>query len=150
VTVPWGDVASAFHTTGIGDIETYMAMPVEQIEAIRKARPILKLLSFPPVRYLLGLAIRRRVTGPTLEERQTLRGSLWGRVSDDAGRWVEATLQTPEPYRLTVVTALESVERVLDLSVPRGFSTPAQAFGRNFILDIPDTSCSLLPAESSP
>ena len=140
VLVPWGDVASAYYTTGIGNIETYMAMPAQQIEQLRRAGPLLSLAGRWPIRPLLSRMIRRRMPGPSLEDRQTLRGSLWARMSDDAGRAVEATLETPEPYQTTVLTALACVERLLvDRSVRAGFSTPAQTFGAEFILAIPGT-----------
>ena len=52
VLVPWGDVASAYYTTGIGNIETYMAMPAQQIEQLRRAGPLLSLAGRWPIRPL--------------------------------------------------------------------------------------------------
>ena len=69
----------------------------------------------------------------TEEELEKSRASLWGRVVDPAGRSLEATLETPGGYRLTVLCALAVVERVLDGLAPPGFSTPSRAFTKDLI-----------------
>ena len=40
---------------------------------------------------------------------------------------------TPEGYRLTAATAVESMRRVLDGEVPPGTQTPSSAFGPGYI-----------------
>ncbi len=138
VTIPWGDVASAWYTTGIPNIEVYMSMPREWIDQLRAARGLVWLLGIWPVGAMISHAIGRRVAGPTEQQRQSGWASFWGRASDDQGGAVEATLETPEGYHLTVATALAAMDRVLGRATPAGFSTPAQAFGHDFILDIPN------------
>ena len=54
-------------------------------------------------------------------------------MTDNEGRIAEATLVTPEGYSLTVQTALEIVRRTLAGEIDPGFSTPAKAFGGEFI-----------------
>ena len=49
------------------------------------------------------------------------------------GRSRTGTLDGPEGYNLTVVTALECMRRVVAGEVPPGFTTPARAFGSGFI-----------------
>jgi short subunit dehydrogenase-like uncharacterized protein len=139
MTAPWGDVASAWYTTGIGNIEVYMATLPEQIKQLRRLRWIFPLLGFTPLRAVLGRLIRRYVVGPGHEQRASGQSAFWGRVCDADGNSAEATLQTPNGYRLTVATALASLQRVLQGTAPVGFTTPAQAFGANFILSIPET-----------
>jgi short subunit dehydrogenase-like uncharacterized protein len=60
---------------------------------------------------------------------------LWGRATDATGRSVEGTLVTPEGYRLTAETAVESARRVSAGAVPPGFHTPSLAFGANYIAE---------------
>jgi short subunit dehydrogenase-like uncharacterized protein len=139
VTIPWGDVASAFHTTGIPNIEVYSALPRGQIRALRCLRWGLPALGLPPVRWLLGRAIRRWLAGPSAEHRRTAHASLWGRVENGEGRAVEATLRTPEGYRLTADAAIECTRRVLGGSIAPGFATPARAFGPELILALDET-----------
>ncbi|MFH1264937.1 MAG: saccharopine dehydrogenase NADP-binding domain-containing protein [Planctomycetota bacterium] len=140
VTIPWGDVASAWHSTGIPNIEVYLAMPPGQIRALRLARPMLPLLRLPLPQSLLRAGLRRFLADPSAGKKgDAHRGSFWGRVQDAKGNFAEATLQTPDAYRLTALTALASLEKVLAQEAPPGFSTPSQAFGPEFILTIPDT-----------
>jgi short subunit dehydrogenase-like uncharacterized protein len=45
-----------------------------------------------------------------------------------------ARLRGPQAYRWTALTAVAAVERVIAGDVPRGFKTPAGAFGPDFVL----------------
>jgi short subunit dehydrogenase-like uncharacterized protein len=139
VTVPWGDVASAFYSTGIPNIEVYLAVSPRQVRWLRRLRRLLPLVRLPLPQGLLRWGVRRFIAGPSAEERRTGRGSFWGRVSDAQGRSVEATLITPSGYELTVWTALACLEKVLAGAAPPGFTTPSKAFGPEFILTVPGT-----------
>ena len=61
---------------------------------------------------------------------------LWGKATD-GDRSVEATLETPEGYALTVLSAIAATERVGRGDVKPGAWTPAQAFGSGFISELP-------------
>jgi short subunit dehydrogenase-like uncharacterized protein len=139
VTIPWGDVASAYYSTGIGNIEVYTVMPSAQIAWLRRLRFVLPLLGFRPLQSLAKNWAQRNIKGPSDEERETARSSFWGRVSDDQGKSASATLETVSGYKLTAITAVMALERVLAKQAPKGFSTASQAFGRQFIMEVPDT-----------
>jgi short subunit dehydrogenase-like uncharacterized protein len=139
VTIPWGDVASAWYTTGIPNIEVYAALQERQISLMRRLRPLTGLLRVPGLRSLLGRVVQKFLAGRTMGEIDSGRASLWGRASDGGNRAIEATLETPEGYRLTVLTALAAVEQLVSRGVAPGFWTPARAFGSQFVLSIPDT-----------
>jgi short subunit dehydrogenase-like uncharacterized protein len=143
VMVPWGDVASAWHTTGIPNVEVYLAMAPAQIRRLRGLGQLLPLLQPRGVQEVLRACIDRWVRGPAEEQVLQTRGSFWGCVADAHGRSVEGTLETPGGYPLTVATALASLERILAGEVLPGFSTPAKAFGAEFILTVPETSLRL-------
>jgi short subunit dehydrogenase-like uncharacterized protein len=133
MTIPWGDVSTAFHSTGIPDIEVYMATPPRLARALRLVNPFAGLLGKPFVQRRLKAAVDRRFTGP--DEAARARGfcQLWGAASSPAGQRVEATLSTPEGYTLTAATALEATRRVARGDVPPGAHTPSTAFGADFI-----------------
>jgi short subunit dehydrogenase-like uncharacterized protein len=139
MTIPWGDVVTAYHTTGIPNIEVYNAMPGLDPEKVRPAEKALRLLRFGPVRAVVRWITRGHFRGPSESERNSGRVEFWGRVADDAGQVVEATLETPEAYHLTVRTALEAAMQVLAGAAPPGFCTPAAAFGAEWILDFDGT-----------
>ena len=65
VTIPWGDVASAYYSTGIPNIEVYMAMPPGQIRQLRRWRWLLPLLTLGPLQRFARRRIERTVKGPS-------------------------------------------------------------------------------------
>ena len=140
VTIPWGDLSTAYRSTGIPNIETYMAMAPAHVSALRWARPLLPVAGFPPLQALLGAWVTKGVTGPTPEERARERSLLWGRVEDRQGRAVEGTVETLEGYTLTAETAALAAERVLRGGVKPGAWTPSRAFGPRFIEAVRDTT----------
>lgn len=135
VTIPWGDVSTAFHSTGIPDVEVYMASPAETRMMLKFARVAGPLLGTAPLQRLLKAAIRRAPRGPSADERTTKRSSLWGEARDGA-RTVVSRLDAPESYALTVQTALAAVGKVRAGGARPGFQTPSLAFGKDFILEI--------------
>jgi len=134
-SIPWGDVATAFHSTGIPNIVVYTAMPPRQIATLKLARALVSLARLRPVRQLLARRIERSAPGPDEAARRTAQMQLWGRVSDAEGRSAEGTLVTPEGYRLTAETAVESARRVAAGEVQPGFRTPSLAFGAGYITE---------------
>ncbi|MDP9121079.1 MAG: saccharopine dehydrogenase, partial [Acidobacteriota bacterium] len=137
MTIPWGDVATAYHTTGIPDIRVYIATPPRAIQRARHLRPLLPLAGLTPVKRLLQRAVGLREKGPSEELRASGRVHLWGEVKNAAGQWATATLETPEAYRLTAVAAVTSVEWILAGKVPPGSWTPGRAFGPHFVAELP-------------
>lgn len=135
VCIPWGDVSTAYHSTGIGNIEVYMAMPPRMIRMAKMGRYFKGVLGNEHVQSFLKKRIDARVTGPSEQERRSGRSQLWGRVANAAGRSVEATLETPEGYHLTMLTGVESAHRVARGDVSAGAHTPSSAFGPDFILE---------------
>jgi short subunit dehydrogenase-like uncharacterized protein len=136
VTIPWGDVSTAYHSTGIPNVEVYMAAPLRLRLAARASRHLGWLLGSRPVQGLLRRRIRAGPRGPTEGERARGRSYLWGEAADGAGRRAVSRLQGPEGYTLTVRAALAAVERVLAGDAPPGFQTPSAAYGPDFVLGL--------------
>lgn len=134
VSIPWGDVVTAWYTTGIPDIEVYMAMPAPVIQRLRRTRPLVSLLKLAPLRRLAAARARRRPPGPSTEKLARGETRLWGQVRDGQGNVAASRLRGPQAYRWTVITALAAVERVAAGGVRTGFTTPAGAFGPDFVL----------------
>ncbi|HTS02759.1 MAG TPA: saccharopine dehydrogenase NADP-binding domain-containing protein [Thermoanaerobaculia bacterium] len=132
MTIPWGDLATAFRSTGIPDIEVYMAVSPSAVASARRTRRLAPLLGLGPVQSFLKARAEKTVRGPTAEERERERSYLWGRVTRGETA-VTGTLETLEGYALTAETAVAIARRVLGGEVPPGVHTPSQAFGARFI-----------------
>jgi short subunit dehydrogenase-like uncharacterized protein len=137
VTIPWGDVATAYHTTGIPNIRVYTGMPPSQIRRMRLFRPLLPLTGLKTVKQFLARRVDRQEPGPGPEARATARTYLWGEVRDAAGTCLTTTLETPEAYAFTAVSAVSAVERALAGAVSPGAWTPTRAFGPDFVTGLP-------------
>lgn len=136
MAIPWGDVSTAWHTTGIPNIETFMAVPTAAVWAARAGNYLGGLLRNPLAKRFLQGQIRRRVTGPDERTRQTARSLVWGRVRNAAGQTAEARLSGPEVYTLTALAALTITQRVLNGEAQAGYQTPAGLFGADLVLEI--------------
>ncbi|AGB33054.1 saccharopine dehydrogenase [Natrinema pellirubrum DSM 15624] len=152
VTIPWGDVVTAAHSTGIESIEVYAAAPSWADRALSAVDSLGWLLERGPAERVLKRLIDARLEGP--DDRQLATGSavVWGEVTDEAtGRRARARLRTPNPYALTAESAVAAAQRILEGGrVPAGFQTPASAFGSEFVLELSATERELVeaPAES--
>jgi short subunit dehydrogenase-like uncharacterized protein len=145
VTIPWGDVSTAFYSTGIPNVEVYTAVPWTLRAGMKLSRPFARLLASGPVqRFLLG-RVRSGAPGPSAETRARSRAVLLGEVTDESGGRAAARLRTPDGYTLTVLTALAIVERVLRGDAPSGFQTPALAYGPDFVLGLEGVTREDLP-----
>lgn len=133
VAIPWGDLSTAYRSTGIGEITTYMAQPALAIAGTRLANLAAPLLSLGPVQRRLTRWIERNVSGPSESTRARARVHVWGRVEDPWGVALEGCVTTPEAYRFTADAALTCLERVRAGDAPPGAQTPSLAFGPEFV-----------------
>lgn len=138
VTIPWGDVYTAYVTTGIPDIEVYMSAPPRAVKRLQRLRYIRYLLKLPPVRAWLQRRAGARTRGPDEGTRSTTHCYIYGEVGDGQGGSARGHMVTPNGYTMTVNAALGVVERVLGEGVPGGYYTPALLMGADFAASLPD------------
>lgn len=134
VTIPWGDVATAYYSTGIPNIEVYTVAPPSALKAMKLSRYLGPLLETKPVQKFLQSRIPPG--GPSDKERARGRTLLWGEASDEDGNRLEARLQCPEGYTMTALAALLITEKILSGNFTPGFQTPAKAYGADLALEI--------------
>jgi short subunit dehydrogenase-like uncharacterized protein len=137
--IPWGDVATAWHTTGIPDIEVLQSTPPRAARIQGILGRLAPLLTIGPVRRVAEWLIDRRVAGPDADTRASEHALVWGEARTEDGERVVSRLRCPEAYATTVETALNAAERVLDGGIGAGFDTPGGAFGPEFILAVAGT-----------
>jgi len=136
VSIPWGDISTAYTSTGIENITVYMAMTKQAISMLRLsnlANPILRLNS---VRGFMKKRIEKKPSGPDREKREDGRSLFWGRVQNKKGEFSEARMIAPEGYTLTAQTSLLIAEKVLNGNFKPGYQSPATAYGKDLILQI--------------
>jgi short subunit dehydrogenase-like uncharacterized protein len=136
VSIPWGDLVTAYRSTGIPNIEVYAAAPFTRRLGLRATRYLGGLLGWGPVQRFLKGRILAGPPGPTDAERASGASRFWAEVTDSAGGRAAARLRGPEAYTLTALTALSIVDRVLAGDAPPGYQTPATAYGADLILSV--------------
>lgn len=145
MTIPWGDISTAYVTTGIPNIDTFIpakpiAIPFVKLSGLFKA-----FFKLAPVQNYLKNQIEKKVIGPDTEARRKARTWVWGEVKNAAGEVKQAYVETPNGYDVTVYGPLAIVEK-LAASQPEansdkmGSITPALLMGSDFISQLPETS----------
>lgn len=136
VTIPWGDVSTAWYSTHIPNIRVYSVVNEKVLKMMKTSRYLGWLLKADPVQRQLRSRINRLVTGPSEEQRNHGKSHIWGQVRNGAGEIVTARMQTPEGYQLTALTAVLAAEKLDKVRIRAGFHTPSTAFGADFILEV--------------
>ncbi len=136
VTIPWGDVSTAYYSTQIPNIEVYMGVHDRQLAAMKNGRYMQWFVRIPPVMAFLKKRIEKHVPGPNAEQRAKGRTELWGEVTNDRGEKKSLRMKTPEGYQLTADSAVRAVERLLGGPPRAGALTPSMAFGKDFVKEL--------------
>ncbi|HWS25078.1 MAG TPA: saccharopine dehydrogenase NADP-binding domain-containing protein [Xanthomonadales bacterium] len=134
VTIPWGDVYTAFVSTGIPNIEVYMALPPRTIAGMRRLRWLTPLLGLAPVQWFLKRRVEANISGPSESRRDDSRSYVYGEVRNPRGDVRAATLTTPNGYALTAQAALKITHFLAtDRGSHAGFYTPSLLMGADFV-----------------
>ncbi len=138
ILIPWGDLSTAYHSTGISEIEVYMAVPRGTSVLMKIARLLRPLFRTGFMKSMLRKRAGKRGSGPTAEQRQNGSSHIIVEVMDLAAKRT-FRYSGPDGYTLTARTAAESAKRVLAGEVSPGFNTPSVAFGSSYILEFEGT-----------
>ncbi len=140
VTIPWGDVSTAFYSTAIPNIQVFIALPLGARLGLFASRFIRPVLAMGFVKKQLQAKIDAAPRGPTPAQRARSRSYLWGEVTDAAGQKRVSRLQAPDGYTLTAVAGVAIAQAALAGKLAPGFQTPAKALGADFVLTLPDVT----------
>lgn len=134
--IPWGDISTAWRSTGIPNIEVYTGATDSMIANARRSRYFNWLLRMRWVKNIMLRQIDKKPAGPSDEKRESGRSFLWGKVTDAAGKSCSSTLETLSGYSLTAKTSVLIAEKILKGNFKPGYQTPAMAYGADLILEI--------------
>jgi saccharopine dehydrogenase (NAD+, L-lysine-forming) len=137
--IRWGDLVTAYRSTGIPNITTYTVVP-----GGGRGASLSSLLSWAPVKSLAASLTRLRVTGPSPATRARTRSEVWGEVRDDEGHAAQGVLVGPNAYDLTADSVVRSVMGVLAGGVTPGAHTPSSAFGAGYAATLDGVTLNLI------
>ncbi len=139
MTIPWGDISTAYTTTGIANIETYTGMAPNVFRILKFQWAFNWLLRTNFVRNIIKKKIKAKPAGPSDEQRQKSSSMVWGEVSNMAGKTVTACIRCFDGYTLTAHSSLLISKKILEGNYKPGYQTPAGCYGENLIMEIPTT-----------
>lgn len=139
VTIPWGDVSTAFHSTGIPNIEVYIPISPKGAKNMRKMNWFRWLVKLKFVQNKMKQQVSKSAKGPNELQREKLRTFLWGEVTNAAGDKITGRIETCNGYQLTYIAAVEVAEFLLNNQVDGGAYTPSKLIDNQLIFKIPTT-----------
>ncbi len=137
MTIPWGDVSTAYYTTGIPNIEVYTAVHPKTHSRLKYQKYFNWFLRLPVVRKRAQDKIRRGAAGPSPEEREAARSYIWGEARAASGQKVSGRAVVPEGYTLTAATSLLIAGKAVAGDFKAGFQTPAGCYGPQLMSEVP-------------
>lgn len=138
VTIPWGDVATAFYSTGIGNIRVYAPASPNSVKRMQRLNWVRPLLHIGPLRRFLEERAAMNSRGADAEELAQGRTHVWGEACGEDGKCIVATLETPNGYALTRDSALAAMRRLTGQPpAGGGCFTPSLLFGTRFVETLP-------------
>jgi short subunit dehydrogenase-like uncharacterized protein len=146
MSIPWGDVSTAYSTTGIPNITTYTRASPGTFKMLRWQKMFNWFLRLGPVKNFYKKKIKQQPAGPSDEMRAKAVSLIWAQGTNASGKTFTAQLQAPEGYTLTAITSLIITKKVLDGNVTPGYHTPAGLYGADLILEVPQTTRSVVSA----
>lgn len=137
MTIPWGDVSTAFHTTGIPNIEVYIPANTGMIFGARVSRFVRPLLALPSVQAYLKARIEKTVKGPAEATRSRQPTFVWGEARNARGEIKTARVRTDNVYSLTITGALAVADHLMNHTPAGGAYTPAKLVGADLVTRLP-------------
>jgi short subunit dehydrogenase-like uncharacterized protein len=138
--IQWGDISTAWRSTGIPTIEVFAGANEKSVRGLRMSNYFGWLLRKRWMKNFLLKQIDKGKAGPSekhlREGKCYLRGTAW----DEAGNIRTSLLNGPNAYLLTAKTAVLIAEKVMTGKFGAGYKTPAMQYGADFILEISGTT----------
>lgn len=136
MSIPWGDISTAYFSTGIPNIETYTGIN-KATWLFLKAQGLFNwLLRTKFIHAIIRGIINSKSAGPDDKKRNKAISLIWGRVTNPHGQSLSARMHCPEAYSLTAHTVLLISKKILEGNFKPGYQTPASAYGEDLIMEI--------------
>jgi short subunit dehydrogenase-like uncharacterized protein len=140
MAIPWGDVSTAFHSTGIPNVEVFIPASTGMVMGARLARHLRPLMANATVQKALQALLARTIKGPDEAKRSGQHTHVWDEARNARGDVVTARVRTANVYSLTVVGAWAVIEHVLQHPPAGGVYTPSRLVGPDLVTRLPGSS----------
>ncbi len=139
MSIPWGDVSTAYTTTCIPNIEAYTGIAPKVYRMLKFQWAFNWLLRTNFVRNFIKKKIKSRPPGPSNEQRKKSSSLVWGEVSNAEGKIITTAISCLDGYTLTAHSSLLITKKILEGNLKLGYQTPAGCYGENLIMEVQGT-----------
>ena len=133
MTIPWGDVSTAYYTTGVPNIEVYIPASPKLVKSLKRLNWFRWALGFGFVQNFMSKKIDKQPAGPEQKERDKNATWVWGEISNAQGETIVLREKVLNGYTLTARGAVELAIYVLRNQLKPGFYTPSRLYGAKLI-----------------
>lgn len=140
-TIAWGDTASAYHSTGIPNIEVYAAVTKSDWLTIKLLNAFSFIFKSKAIQSLLNTALDKFMTGPDERTREQGLSYLFAEGTNPSKQKVRVYMTAPTAYKITYLGAVQAIKYILENPTKQGgYYTPAQLLGIDTITQIEGVS----------
>ncbi len=139
MSIPWGDVFTAYYTTGIPNIQVYTAIKPGIYKMMKLQASFNWLLKMEWMKNIIRKKIKSRAAGPSDEMRSKAKSFIWGEVRNEREEAVSDHFTCADGYTLTAHSCLVIAKKVLQENFKPGYQTPAACYGEELVKEIPGT-----------
>ena len=139
MSIPWGDVSTAYYTTGIPNIQVYTAIKPNIYRMMKLHGSFNWLLRTEWMKNIIRKKIKSRPAGPSDEVRSKAKSFIWGEAKNEKGDIVSHHFTCADGYTLTAHSCLAIAKKVLEENFKPGYQTPAGCYGEQLVNEIPGT-----------
>jgi short subunit dehydrogenase-like uncharacterized protein len=136
MTIPWGDISTAYTTTAIPNIETYTGVSPRTFKLLKYQGLFNWLLRTSFMRNRELKKIKERPAGPSDEQRAKSKALVFGEVTNKAGKKMQARIIGPDGYTITAEASLIITKKILEGNFKPGYQTPAGCYGADLIMEV--------------
>ena len=140
MTIPWGDVYTAYHSTGIPNIEVYFPSSSKSAAKLRKRQKNMKLMKIKWVRKFVQKRIDKIWKPNTDAQRAEAKSYIWGEVKNTNGNIIKGRFTTMDGYDLSASGTVEVSNYLLGEHGQSGYFTPSKLMGKDLVEKMPGFS----------
>ena len=134
MTIPWGDVSTAYRSTGIPNISVYIPSSPRQVSRLKKLNWVRPILGLGFVQNFMKAKIEKSVKGPDANKRAELVTYVWGEARNAQGDTETVRIKVANGYDVTAHGAVTVAEFLLGGGeVGNGYKTPAMLMGDGLV-----------------
>ena len=140
MTIPWGDVSTAYHSTQIPNIEVYIPGSPGMVKQLKRMNWLKPILGLGLVQSFIKKRIEKKVKGPDEATRAKLTTFVWGEVKNAAGEAKEYRIEVAIGYEVTADGSVMVAQALLgDAANASGYHTPSTLLGDELVEKLPGT-----------